>query len=355
VSAPVDPVEAIAQAVLYEGYILYPYSARSTKNQVRWTFGGVFPRSYAEANEGESSVLQAQCLLRFEHGCTVDTSIRFLRLVRRTVGRLVTPGTDLPPDGDPDLQPAESVVVAGETYSSWQEAVEHRVEVGGREIQELLLANSKLPMDLPAQRTLELLRESDGTIAAAIVRESPPLRGEVEVSAQLVAPRTARLSVRFANLTPLGEPLGMRREEAAVHACISSHVVLRATGGEFVSLADPPGDLRAETEACRNLGVWPVLVGAPSASDTVLASPIILEDHPAIAPESPGDLFDGTEIDEILTLRILTLTDEEKAQMRQADPRTRAMLERSESLTSDELLSLHGALRGVRSLAERDD
>ncbi len=354
-SAPVDPVEAIAQAVLYEGYILYPYSASSTKNQVRWIFGGVFPRSYAEANEGESSVLQAQCLLRFKQGCTVDTSIRFLRLVRRTVGRLVTPVTDLPPDSDPDVQPAESVVVAGETYSSWQEAVEHRVEVGGREIQELLLANCKLPMDLPAQRTVELLRESDGMTAAAIVRESPPLRGEVEVSAQVVAPGTARLSARFTNLTPLDEALGMRREEAAMHAFISSHVVLGATGGEFVSLADPPNDLRAETEACRNLGVWPVLVGAPGSTDTVLASPIILEDHPAIAPESPGDLFDGTEIDEILTLRILTLTDEEKAQMRQADPRTRAMLERSESLTGDELLSLHGALRGVRSLAERDD
>ncbi|MDQ6898038.1 MAG: hypothetical protein M3072_00750 [Candidatus Dormibacteraeota bacterium] len=354
-SAPVDPVEAIAQAVLYEGYILYPYSASSTKNQVRWTFGGVFPRSYAEANEGESSVLQAQCLLRFEPGCTVDTSIRFLRLVQRTVGRLGSPVTDLQPDSYPDLQPADSVVVAGETYSSWQEAVEHRVEVGGREIQGLLLANRKLPVDLPAQRTVEPLGESDGTIGAAIVRESQALRGEVEVSAEVVAPKTARLSVRFENLTPLGEPLGMRREQAAMHAFISSHVVLRASGGQFVSQADPPDGLRPEAEACRNLGVWPVLVGAEGATDTVLASPIILEDHPAIAPESPGDLFDGTEIDEILTLRILTLTDEEKAQMRQADPRTRAMLERSESLTADELLNLHGALRGVRSLAERDE
>ncbi len=351
-SASVDPVEAIAQAVLYEGYILYPYRASSTKNRVRWTFGGVFPRSYAEANEGESWRMQAECLLRFEPGCSVDTSVRFLRLVDRTVGRLATPVAELMAGTEPDLQPAESVTVGGETYSSWQEAVERRIAVGGKQIEELLQTTHSLPVDLPAERSFEALRESAGSIAAVVVRDSTALRGAVEVSAQLVAAGVARLSVRFTNLTTLEEPEAILRERAAMHAFVSTHVVLRATGGGFISLTDPPDDLSAEAGECRNIGAWPVLVGPPGASDTVLASPIILEDHPAIAPESPGDLFDGTEIDEILTLRILTLTDEEKMEMRQADPRARAILERTESLTGDELSNLHGGLREIRSREE---
>ena len=73
-------------------------------------------------------------------------------------------------------------------------------------------------------------------------------------------------------------------------------------GGAFVSLADPPERCATRRRPARNEGLWPVLVGD---DDTVLCSPIILEDHPRIAPESPGDLFDGGEVDELLVLNIL--------------------------------------------------
>jgi hypothetical protein len=119
--------------------------------------------------------------------------------------------------------------------------------------------------------------------------------------------------------------------------------VLRAAAGEFISQTDPPQRLRAAVAACRNEGAWPVLVDA--ANRTVLASAIILEDHPRIAPESPGDLFDGGEIDQMLVLNILSLTDAEKAEMRDSDPRAREILERTEALTEDELMRLHGAIR----------
>jgi hypothetical protein len=120
--------------------------------------------------------------------------------------------------------------------------------------------------------------------------------------------------------------------------------VLRAGDGEFVSLADPPERLRAEAEACRNEGTWPVLVGEQHERHTLLSSPIILEDHPRVAPESPGDLFDGGEIDQLLVLNILSLTDEEKAEMRDSDPRAREILERTEALTPEQLMRLHGRL-----------
>ena len=124
--------------------------------------------------------------------------------------------------------------------------------------------------------------------------------------------------------------------------------MLTARGAQFVSLTDPPDRLRAEAEACRNEGTWPVLVGEPGSRDTLLSSPIILEDHPRIAPESPGELFDGGEIDGLLTLNILSLTDEEKAEMRDSDPRTREILERTENLSEEEMMRLHGAIRDLR-------
>ena len=101
---------------------------------------------------------------------------------------------------------------------------------------------------------------------------------------------------------------------------------------------------------CQNLGTWPVL--ATDNADAMLSSPIILYDHPQIAPESAGNLFDSTEIDEILSLRILTLTEEEKREMRQSDDRTRGILERTENMPEEQFMKLHGVLRGLTPLKE---
>lgn len=118
--------------------------------------------------------------------------------------------------------------------------------------------------------------------------------------------------------------------------------------GAFVSLLDPPAPWREAAAGCRNVGAWPVLVGEEGQTDTMLSAPIILYDYPQLAPESPGDLFDGTEIDEILTLRILTLTDDEKRTMAAVDERARALLARTEALGAEELMRLHGAVRSLR-------
>lgn len=95
-----------------------------------------------------------------------------------------------------------------------------------------------------------------------------------------------------------------------------------------------------------------MLVGEGDCKDAILSSPIILYDYPQIAPESPGDLFDGTEIDEILALRILTLSDDEKREIRQTDERAREVLERTETLPAEHFLKLHGVLRGMKPAAD---
>ncbi|WZO98776.1 hypothetical protein EP7_000366 [Isosphaeraceae bacterium EP7] len=138
------------------------------------------------------------------------------------------------------------------------------------------------------------------------------------------------------------------RDEVLLHALSSTHIILGTENGSLISLLDPPEPLRELAAGCQNVGTWPVLVGAEGETDTMLSSPIILYDYPQIAPESPGDLFDSTEIDEILTLRIMTLSDEEKRSMVALDERGGAILARAESMVRGELMSLHGTFRERR-------
>ena len=148
------------------------------------------------------------------------------------------------------------------------------------------------------------------------------------------------------NLTPLSIPSS--RDDALMRALVSTHILLGTDSGEFVSLLDAPEEVRAAADECRNLGVWPVLVGEEGNRDMMLSSPIILYDYPQVAPESPGDLFDGAEIDEILTLRVLTLTDEEKELVGSVDERARNLLARTEALGAERALGLHGVIRSRR-------
>jgi len=158
-----------------------------------------------------------------------------------------------------------------------------------------------------------------------------------------------KLTIHISNASRLDDTPS-NREQALSRALVSAHTIMEVRGGDFVSLIDPPENYRDFVASCQNVGTWPVLVGQAGERDTMLSSPIILYDYPAIAPESPGDLFDGAEIDEILSLRIMTMTDEEKREMRQSDDRTRKILERTESMPDEQFMKLHGVLRGLRSV-----
>jgi hypothetical protein len=135
------------------------------------------------------------------------------------------------------------------------------------------------------------------------------------------------------------------RDEALACSLVSAHMIVGSESGEFLSLLDPPAAYEDLARGCQNVGNWPVL--ADDGATTMLASPIILYDHPVIAPESAGNLFDSTEIDEILSLRILTLSDDEKAEIRETDDRARELLERTENIPEEQFMKLHGVLRGL--------
>lgn len=303
-----DPVDQVVEAVLYEGYLLYPYRQSAVKNRVRWTFGGIHPRAYSEENGGSDAWrMQTQCLVRTEPGCRLDVEVRFLHLIERTAA-----------DGPP-----------------WQEATERRAGRAGIEAADLLAGPLVVPISLSPSL------ERSGSVS----RAAQAIEASVEISAHELGDGVIRLTVVIANHTPV--PAGLDRDEALMHSLVSANTVLRVAAGSFISQADPPAELKDAAASCRNIGTWPVLVGEPGSAHTVLSSPITLEDYPRVAAESPGDLFDSTEIDEILSLRILAMTEEEKEEVRAGDERARKLLERTEALTAGDLMRMHGAIRGL--------
>ncbi|MDX6561625.1 MAG: hypothetical protein QOD65_1439 [Gaiellales bacterium] len=124
------------------------------------------------------------------------------------------------------------------------------------------------------------------------------------------------------------------RAEALASSLLSTLPFLRLGAGRFASPLDP-SEVRSEN-------TFPVL--ATEADDTLLGATIVLPEHPQIAPESRGDLFDGTEIEEALLLHVLALSDDERASIARDDPAVRAMIERAAAATPAEILALHGRM-----------
>jgi hypothetical protein len=344
------PVDQIARAVLYEGYILYPYRP-SVKNRQRWTFGGLAPRAACQA-EGDAWTMQTQCLVRGDPGTTLTVTVRFLQLVARLVGELAGPLPERPEDGEPPVRFVETLRVGEAVWHSWQEAVERTVDLGDSDLGALASGPRRSEFAFSPHRDREPVRGPAGAIVGVILRERRHLEGTVELSAEAAGEGVFRVSVTIRNQTPWEHAGSSGRDEVLLRSLVSTHTILGVRGGAFVSSIDPPESCRAAAAGCRNVGTWPVLVGTEGQTDTMLSASIILYDYPQVAPESPGDLFDATEIDEILTLRILTLTDEEKRAMSAVDERARALLERTEALGRDQLLGLHGAVRDLRPIPE---
>jgi hydrogenase maturation protease len=341
------PVDAIANAVLYEGYMLYPYRASSVKNRQRFNFGVLYPESYSEAQSGaDACSLQTECLVEGASISSLEVRVRFLKLVDRSVRELRTSQ----PDGRISFESVPLLEVGGKRFVPWQEAVECEVTVPACNLNKLSTAPLRWDFAFPSQEGTEPLRDASNKIVGMIIRKGESVQGTVEVSAMHAGDQLLKVQVRVKNLTSLDGHAS--RDEALTQSLVSAHVLLGVVNGQFVSLLEPPENLNELASSCQNVGAWPVLVGNAGERDTMLASPIILYDYPQIAPESPGDLFDGTEIDEILALRILTMTEDEKREMRSTDDRARKMLERTESLPMEHLMKLHGTLRELRSLKE---
>jgi hypothetical protein len=328
----------VADAVLYEGYLLYPYRASSKKNQMRWQFGVLMPRPHAtRASDAETWFSQTECLFEPRDPTAVRITFRCLQLQARVVEKAVGAG----------FEPVDSLECGDETHVTWDEAVEQEVEI--RVPLDGMAADQVTPLELPEAFSTEEIRDPTGQIAGRIVRQRWGVSGLLRLSSERLhaVSEVLRLRVRIENVTKWAED-GASRGAALKRSFIAAHLLVNADGGRFISLLEPPEWARPFAESCENQHTWPVLIGDDVRRDTVLSSPIILYDYPQVAPESPGDLFDATEIDEILSLRTAALTDQEKKEARATDDRAAAIIDRTDSMPPEIMERLHGTIRYVR-------
>lgn len=333
----------VADAILYEGYLLYPYRQSSRKNQARFQFGVLMPPAYSSVDDCEPSASQTECLVECPDDARVEIAVRFLHVQQRTV-QAVSPGTG-------ELQDVASLRVDGTEFTAWTEAAEReeRVDLA---VADLAGPGAKVAFHVGSGESAEGLTDSRGVRAGRLVHRWAALDGVIHVQAERVAGpyRALRLRVRVENHTSPDEELASR-DNGLRHALIAAHTLIGVPGGSFISMTDHPEWAAAEVAACTNIGTWPVLAGPAECRDLMLSSPVILYDHPEIAPESAGDLFDATEIDEILTLRTMALTDEEKQEARATDPRAADLIDRLDGLPPEMLEKMHGAIRYLEPTA----
>jgi hypothetical protein len=329
---------SVADAVLYEGYVLYPYRASSRKNQVRFQWGVLTPKAFSESEGSERWSLRTECLVDPEVAPVLSVRLRCLQAQHRTVEQVVagSAGTE--------FEAVEFLEVDGTLHVDWDEAVDQMVDVDP-----LALgpddSGTELAFTFESGTTTELINDASGSLVGRFVRRREPVEGVISVLASRPDPDTRYLKVAVGvkNTTPW-DGSSLRRDDAMGHSLVAVHTMLAIDDGRFISLLDPPEAAEVAVKACHSDGSYPVLIGD---EDVVLASPIILYDHPEVAPQSPGDLYDSLEIDEILALRVMTLTDEEKSEARGTDARAAAIIDRCDDMSAETLSQLHGQMRPV--------
>ncbi len=271
-------LKKLSDTLLYEGYSLYPYRKSALKNQHRWNFGVLYPASYVNQTPTYSSD-KAKFVTEFlvEFERPRPTFHCNLRFFRQ----------------DKDQSDREENITI--------------TDISGNYVKLL---------------------------------ESAHLSGKIEFELTPLNDTVAQLSVRLEN-TACGKMPFKTRQEALTNSFLSTHMIIQAQGASFVSMTSYPEAYEQFIATCCNDGLWPVLVGERDKRNSVLAAPIILDDFPKIAEFSPTGLCDATEIDEMLALRLRTLSESEKQEIR-SDAHSAGLLKSIECLTNDQFLSLHG-------------
>ncbi|NUS92193.1 MAG: hypothetical protein HOQ36_07220, partial [Nocardia sp.] len=313
---------AVADAVLYEGYLLYPYRSNTRKNMSRWQFGVLGPPDAATAGFGEEPSLSAGIVLDPGPDPILTWTIRFLQLQRRQVV-------------DSAGRPRAELAAGQRSWLSWDEAVAQEIVVGPTAVKPLVR-----PLTVPGGLETEDIADTAGRRVGSLVRTRQPLTAEFTLTVERDG-RFLRLAAEVRNTAPPATG----PQDAITRSLIGANILGQLAGGRFISSLDPPAAAAAAVQRCARHRCFPVLAGAPGDHSLLLISPIILYDHPEIAAQSAGELFDATEIDEILTLRVMTMTETEKAQARATDPRAAGIIDRCDAASPETMRQLHGVLR----------
>lgn len=281
-----NKIEKLADAILYEGYLLYPYRKSAIKNHYRFNFGLIEPNDYFQTQVLVSGIYQ-----------NLDVNVRFLQNQKRQI--IDNEGNKL-----------ERYEFENQIFETWDEVVERNIKT-----------NKSTDFSFEIETNEEELIKGK----AKYLRKTENVKGKVIIESKKIKENLVRLTVKIFN-------------HSKTEKFISTHAVLSIENAEFVSLLEFENEFEIEVKSLKQKNLFPVLI----EKNVMLASPIILYDYPQIAPESMGDFYDSTEIDELLTLRILTMTEHEKKEANSLDSHAQKIIQQTEKT---ELMNLHGVFR----------
>lgn len=328
-------LENLIHTLLYEGYALYPYHRSAIKNQKPVPFGVVFPKHYNTYNEHAHSNMQTQCIVYGSVDSLININVRFLHLKKIELFQV----------DENAFKPVFNLNVKDKCYQAGWQTIERKISAADLQIAQLL--RHKEVISIRFDKIFEsknIYVESD-TIAAKQINSISEIKGEVIIEAAPVEnmPNAFRFTIRIINTTPVENAETITRDEVLSQSFLSTHIILQTTNGEFISHQSPGEKWEAAIAGCENINTWPILID--ESNTTLLSSPIILYDYPQINPQSSGDLFDSTEIEEALLLHVNLLSDEEKKRIGQSDEKLQAMLNKVSAVTPEEFINFHSGLK----------
>ncbi|EHR49419.1 hypothetical protein SacmaDRAFT_1136 [Saccharomonospora marina XMU15] len=259
-----EHARAVADAVLYEGYVLHPGHNPAPRNQVRWQRGVLVPPSYAATGSAEPTCCRTECLAEVDAGARLSLHVRFLQAQRRTV-EVGGPGS---------YREVDSLRIAGEELPAMDEAVSNEQQVT-LALDDLFDRTHVVPF------TVRGGERTSAVPGGRVVRRKQPLNAELRCHAEAL-PGLVRVRVVLANTSPV-DCSQHRRFEALRHSLVATHLLLSLDGGVFLSCDQPPRWAAEHAHGCVNEHTWPVLVGEPGRRDTMLSAPIALPDYPDAA------------------------------------------------------------------------
>ena len=323
-----DPkTEEFIRTLLYEGYAIFPYHRTAVKNQKPVPFGAVYPAAFTKLNPQMLDSIQAECIIEGRQDIELKICIRFLQMMKVEV---VEDGITLP-----QYQDGEHIY-----YTGWQ-TVERSFD-----IEPIILRGSWQQFQLlPFFYDKQTCREPIGEMGyAGLIKTTESIHGVINVSIQPLPEHGGyKVSVHVKNHSELDEVEKISRDEAIMHTFLSTHTILKCTDGKFISHQQVLEQWQEVMAGCEQINQWPILM---NESDTcMLASPIIVYDHPQLNENSPGDMFDGTEIEEALLIHLAVMSDEEKSRLAKNDEKMESMLKKISEVTPEEWIRYHGIMK----------
>ncbi len=339
-------LENVTRTLLYEGYALFPYHRSAIKNQKPIPFGVVFPEQYNTYNEHSHSKMQTQCIVTGSEDLQVNITIRFLHLMQIKLFEKVTSQET----AESDFIQVNNVSIDGKTCQAGWQTTERKISTGDLQISQLIKNRKVICIEFDKEYDTKYLSEEIGKTPAKQINSIAEIKGTVIIEAEPVKniQNAFRITITVTNTTPVENAETISRDEVLTQSFLSTHIILNTPDGQFISHQDPDEKWKSVIEECENINTWPILID--TGNTTLLSSPIILYDYPQINPQSHGDLFDSTEIEEALLLHVNLLSDDEKKRIGESDEKLKAMLGKVSNITPQELINFHSGLKHTNAI-----